>query len=105
MSENYMMIDGKRIKLPDEIVNDLKKQFGIKPPRKGFQVDTFAAFQRYEHNKGCAFRLGITFDRNNLENLTDEADWNNNQTCSGSFVFSKLEVEQIIAGLRQLIEE
>lgn len=101
MSNNYIMIDNKRIELPDELVGNFKKQLGIPEPKQ-VKVYRFRAAKSVDtphlYLLGSVNYPGPAWDV-----------WDGKGSENGSNMqigcYSKDEVQQIIAGLQDLIKD
>jgi hypothetical protein len=97
MSQNYAMIEGEKVELSEETVKNLKTALGIKDEPKQVKVHCFRA-SRME-NVGYPYYLGgVASPQTNVEPKLSYCDKDKHVAC-----YSRSEVEQIIAGLQELL--
>ena len=98
MAQNYVMIDGKRIDLSNETTDNLKKALNITEPKQ-VKVHCFRAVKVKSGGCGYPYNLGGVYDHTTKWDgkcvRSDKAQI----TC-----YSTSEVEQIIAGLQELLK-
>jgi len=96
MSQNYAMIEGKRVELSEETTSSIKKALGIPVEPEQVKVHCFRAnknkFSSYPYRLGCAGNPYYNWDGDNKDAQGIRI------TC-----FTENEVKKIIAGLQRLL--
>lgn len=92
MSQNYAIIEGKKIELSGETVKNLKTALGIKDKPKQVKVYTFRATMRDSIENPYVIKIA----NHQCEELTK---------FTADHIFDRKEVEQIIAGLQELLAD
>lgn len=98
MSDNYVMIDGKRIDLSDETTENFKKQFGTTEPKR-VKVMWFRTSKR----KGRSYPYYLGSVSNHCYEVKDGETQNDSHAHIS--LYSETEVKQIIAGLQDLLKD